>query len=453
MQKRHTKLSQFLTRKISKAKIETSGIAALSFGDLIYDTIRVDQRYLDGVDFSRPSKDLNSVFKIGQQNISDFSEKGSDYLAHLHEVNYSGYTHEFVTHQWARSRGEEVIIPEKFNQKGYDAIYNGEKYQIKFDSVHAVRKHRLENPEIKVRTDIETAEAYNLKYPEDIGVVFGTTPKSLTQGLVSDGREASIEVFENEELFETGLSETLGIAAIIPTIKNISYLAKEKTDVVTAVRNVASDTGVIWAGLTLGASIGSTIDPIGALVGGLGGAHYAKKTWDKIKVGFFCEKEEAQLEKAIISYTKALKKKLLNNQNTLEKKANKWKKTFGSAVYRRKILKEEKITKELYEFIIKKMREEYKIKNKTFKTLSALEELGENPQGGIEWIIEGLKKLKIMTKEESDKYTDSKLPMIASKISQLGIGVGISPQFMQKETLKLLDSIEKFIKATQKIGF
>ena len=99
------------------------------------------------------------------------------------------------------------------------------------------------------------------------------------------------------------------------------------------------------------------------------------------------------------------------------------------------------------------MREEYKIKNKTFKTLSALEELGENPQGGIEWIIEGLKKLKIMTKEESDKYTDSKLPMIASKISQLGIGVGISPQFMQKETLKLLDSIEKFIKATQKIGF
>ncbi len=453
MQTKQTKLSQFLTRKISKAKFETSGIAALSFGDLIYDTVRVDQRYLDGVDFSRPSKDLTSVFKIGEQNISDQASRGGDYLNVLHERNYSGYTHEFVTHQYARNRGEEVIIPEKFNQKGYDAIYNGEKYQIKFDSVDAVRKHRLEYPEIKVRTDIETAEAYNLKYPEDIGVVFGTTPKSLTQGLVTEGREASIEVFENEELFETGLPETLGIAAIIPTVKNLSYLAKEKTDVVTAVQNVASDTGVIWAGLTLGASIGSTIDPIGALVGGLGGAHYAKKTWDKFKVGFFCEKEEAQLEKAIILYTKALKKKLLNNQKTLEKKANKWKKTFGSAIYRKKILKEEKITKELYAYIIKRMREEYKIKNKTFKILSALEELGEDPRGGVEWIIEGLKKLKIMTKEESDEYTDSKLPVIASKISQLGVGVGISPQFMQKETLKLLDAIEKFITAIQKRGF
>ena len=99
------------------------------------------------------------------------------------------------------------------------------------------------------------------------------------------------------------------------------------------------------------------------------------------------------------------------------------------------------------------MREEYRIKNKTFKTLSALEELGEDPRGGIEWIIEGLKKLKIMTKEESEKYTDSKLPTIASKISQLGVGVGISPQFMQKETLKLLNAIEKFIKAIQKRGF
>ena len=58
-----------------------------------------------------------------------------------------------------------------------------------------------------------------------------------------------------------------------------------------------------------------------------------------------------------------------------------------------------------------------------------------------------------LAKEESEKYTDSKLPTIASKISQLGVGVGISPQFMQKETLKLLNAIEKFIKAIQKRGF
>ena len=130
MNKNTTRLSAFLARKVSKTKSETSGIAALTFGDLIYDTIRVDQRYLDGADFSRPSLDLSSVFKIGKQNISDLETRGQDYLENLHNINYSGYTHEFVTHQWTRNRGEEVVIPEKFNQKGYDAIYNGEQYQI-----------------------------------------------------------------------------------------------------------------------------------------------------------------------------------------------------------------------------------------------------------------------------------------------------------------------------------
>jgi len=452
MKSQPTRLSKFLERKISKRKIETSGIAALTFGDLIYDTIRVDQRYIDGADFSRPSKDLSGVFKIGEQNILDQTERGSDYLNRLHDVNYSGYTHEFATHQWARSRGEEVIIPEKFNQTGYDAIYNGEKYQIKFGSVSEIRKHRLENPDIKVRSDIETADAYNQRYPEDAAVVFGTTPKNLTENIVSEGKVASMEVFQNEELFEIGLPETLGIAAIIPIIRNLNYIAKEKTDIATAAQNVATDATVIWGGISIGSALGAVVDPIGALVGAVGGAHFAKKYWDGFKVGFFCKEEETQLEKDIVGYIKALRKKLLKNQSTLEKKANKWKKTFGSAVYRRKVLKEEKITKELYLYIIKRMRNEYKFKNNTLKLLTALEEIGQMPEDNINGIILGLRRADIMTEEEKEEYSDSKLPIIASKISQTGVAVGIGPQFMQKETTKLLDSIEKFIKAMQKRG-
>ena len=70
MESQPTRLSKFLERKISKRKIETSGIAGLTFGDLIYDIVRVDQSYIDGVNFSRPSKDLSSIFKIGKQNIT-----------------------------------------------------------------------------------------------------------------------------------------------------------------------------------------------------------------------------------------------------------------------------------------------------------------------------------------------------------------------------------------------
>ena len=453
MKNNKTKLSNFLASKVSKSKIEASGIAALTFGDLLYDTIRVDQRYLDGVDFSRPSKDLSSVFKIGEQNISDIANRGNDYLNHLHSANYSGYTHEFVTHQWARNRGEEVIIPDKFNQPGYDAIYNGEKFQIKFNSVDAIREHRLKNPDIRVRSDIETAEAYNQKFSDDAGAVFGTTPKALTENLVTDGKEASMEIFNNEELFSSSIPETFGIAAIIPTIKNLSYLAKDKTDPFKATQNIAGDTLVVWGGISLGTAIGGIIDPIGSLVGAIGGGIYFKKIWDSLKVGIFCSDEEEELERAIILYMRALIKKIKNNQNTLEKKAKKFKSTFGSAAYRRKVLKEENITKELYEYIIQRMRNEWVQKSKIpLVRLYVLDEIYEIPEARIKDVVHGMKNVSMLTEDELDEYSDTKLPLVAAKISQYGIKSGVSPEFLPKETSALLNAVEKFIKAVQSRG-
>ena len=447
MNKNTTRLSAFLARKVSKTKSETSGIAALTFGDLIYDTIRVDQRYLDGADFSRPSLDLSSVFKIGKQNISDLETRGQDYLENLHNINYLGYTHEFVTHQWARNRGEEVVIPEKFNQKGYDAIYNGEQYQIKFGSVSEIRKARLENPEIKVRTDLESAEIYKSKYPNDAEFVFGTTHKSLTENIISEGKAASMEVYENEEFFGTGLNETLGLAAIIPVIKNISYLAEDKTDLSTAAQNVVTDSIAVGTGISIGSAIGAVVDPVGTLVGAVGGAYLAKKIWDSVKISLFCEEEEAHLQDCIIKYVKILNSKILKNQKTLEKKANKWKKTFGSEIYRRKKLKENKITSELYQYIIKRMRDEYKQKKNINKKLEKILRMNESNRFDFDDIIE-----EILTPKKMSEYTDAKLPTIASEISSIGIRSGISAEFMKKETNQLLDAIEKFIKALKKRG-
>jgi len=449
MNKGSTRLSEFLARKISKSKIESSGIATLTFGDLIYDMVRVDQRYIDGVDFSRPSKDLSSVFKIGKQNISESPQK----LDILHDRNYAGYTHEFVTDQWARNRNEEVIIPESFNQKGYDRIYNGEKFQIKLNSVDAIEEHRLKYPDIKVRTDIETAEAYREKFPEDVAMVFGTTPKALTTDIVSEGKLNSMEVFKNEELFDTNLPETLGIAAIIPIIKNLSYLAKDKTDIFKASQNVAGDTLVLWGGISLGTAIGGIIDPIGSLVGAIGGGILFKKTWDSLKVGFFCSEEEKNLERQIILYIRAVLRKIKDNQGTLEKKANKFKSTFGSAVYRRKVLKEEKLTKELYEYIIKRMRNEWKTKyQKSYDYLNCLDEIYQMPDATFFDVVDGMEKFRMITYEEHENYSDSKLPLVAAKISKMGIDTGISPEFLPKETSRLLDAIEKFVKAVQSRG-
>ena len=59
---------------------------------------------------------------------------------------------------------------------------------------------------------------------------------------------------------------------------------------------------------------------------------------------------------------------------------------------------------------------------------------------------------RTIQKELERHSSDSKLPIIAAEASQLGIKVGISPEFLPKETSKLLDSIEKFVKAVQKRG-
>jgi len=447
MKKTESRLSKFLLTKISNSEKETLGIASLTFGDLIYDVIRVDQRYLDGANFARPSKDLSSVFKIGKQNLSDLEVRGEDYLKNLHEINYSGYTHEFVTHQWARNRGEEVIIPEKFNQKGYDAIYNGDFYQIKFNSVSEIRKARLENPEIKVRTDIESAESYNLKYPEDTNFVFGTTPKNLTENLVSEGKIASMEVFQNEDFFGLNIDETFGIAAVIPVVKNLKYLADDKTDISTAVQNIVGDTIVAGVGISIGSAIGALIDPIGTVVGAIGGGYFAKKIWASAKVSLFCSDEEAKLQDDIIDYIKKLNDKLIQNQKTLEIKANKWKSTFGSAVYRRKFLKEEKLTSELYQYIIKRMRNEYKFKKDITKKLDKILKMNESNKYNFDNIVE-----EILSSEKLEEYTDAKLPIIASEVSGIATKVGITYEFMKNETENLLNSIESFYKALQKRG-
>jgi len=467
----YSKLSKFLERKISTKKVEASGVAALTFGDLIYDMVRVDQRYIAGVDFSRPSKDLSSVFKIGKQNISE--SPGT--LDVLHERNYSGYTHEFVTDQWARNNNEEVIIPEKFNQKGWDRIYNGEKFQIKFGNVDAVREHRLEHPTIKVRADIETAEAYKEKFPEDVAMVFGTTPKALTENIVSEGKVASMEVFEDEELFETGVPEVLGIAALIPLVKNVSYINKKETNVESGARNVAIDTVGRGSGMFVGGAIGSIFGPIGTVIGAIGGGILGKSFSDDIKIEEYCSKEREQMEDALHTYIVAVKEKLEKNQKTFKKKIRKLKLTLGNFIYRRMVFKENKMSKELYEFLIERMNKEFKEKNiilgrlemasptKKWKKYETSKDYSEFMEDYKCFKHEDGKEHKqwggghfakwLNHKKFEDKNVDLKLPQISNEAEKLGRKAGIGIDFLTEETKYLIDSIEAYVKALKKAGF
>ena len=115
----------------------------------------------------------------------------------------------------------------------------------------------------------------------------GTTPKAVTQDIVKEGKEASMEVHQDEEFFNFGIPEFIGTASVASTIQNLFYLSEKKTNTKTAIQNIAMDTAVKSPGMWMGAKIGAAIlGPIGAIAGMVGGAIVAGGFLDELKVDY-----------------------------------------------------------------------------------------------------------------------------------------------------------------------
>ena len=340
MQKASSELKKFLDRKAFNKKAETSGAAALSIGDLIYDMARIDPTYVKGAQFSRPEAvDISSKFKIGKQNIKDMEAvrpgkalQGEDYSEHLHEVNYRGGVQEFLTDRWMLENttdrwmlenNVEIEIPKKMNQPGWDRIYNGEKWQIKGGSVADVREARTETPEYKVATTTETAAAYKEQYPEDTGVVLGTYSKSVTDNILEEGKEASMEIYENNEFFNSVVPEFLAIPSIVSTIRNVSNYNKDKINAETAIQNVAIDTVGKGGAMLAGGVAGSIFGPLGTIVGSAAGLFIGKDYIDDFKLKTFAKKEIEDLKRDLDNYIIAAIKIIKKNLKVFKKKKKK----------------------------------------------------------------------------------------------------------------------------------
>jgi len=463
MKNASSELKKFLDRKAFNKKAETSGAAALSVGDLIYDMARIDPVYVKGAQFSRPEAvDISSKFKIGKQNIEDSEAvrpgkalQGEEYSEHLHEVNYRGGVQEFLTDRYMLERNVEIEMPTKMNQPGWDRIYNGEKWQIKGGGVSDVREARTEHPEYKVATTTETAAAYQQQYPADAEAVLGTYSKSVTDNILSEGKEASMEIHENDELFDTNVPEIFGIASIVSVVKNVSYYNKKKTDFKTAVSNVAGDSlmkgGAMWAGATAGSVLG----PIGTVVGGIAGLVLSKKYIDDLKLETFAEKETNQVREDLDNYIIAARDILEKNLKVFWKKRKKvsnigTKSSFFKLYqyFRVKILKKKKqssVPKGLINYIIERMDSEYKAKKFILKKLNwSLEE--DQAGSGVRISYGWLKKGELQDKSLSN------LPQFAQAAIEVCDEAGISPMFLTKEYNKLQKSLKKFIKVAEKRG-
>ena len=450
MKKAKSKLEKYLSKKISNNKKDTAGVAALSIGDLIYDMARVDPLYIRGAQFARPGTDLSSILKIGKQNLKDIAAEGEGYFNTLHKANYTGGVHEFVTDQYMLKRGVEIEIPEKMNQAGWDRIYNGQEWQIKFGSVENIRKAREKYPEYPVATDIETAAQYNTKYPDDAFFVLGTTPKSLTENIVAESSAASMEVYEDDELFDTGFSEFFGIASIVSVFKNVGYMSDKKTDMYSGVQNVIVDTAGRGTLMLGGAKAGGLVlGPLGALIGIGIGAIFSRDWINKFKIWAFCEEERDHLINAIEIYIKKAIENINYNLDTFKRKREKIK-SLNSDTFLNTILKifrkkeetkKKTIPNELCEYLVKRMNVELEMKEDVLDLLYSIQEDKEE---------EG-SKYRLLNKKFED-LSDTKLPELTNELIKTIAEAGVQPQLLPEEGDYLIESVNNFIQATQKRG-
>jgi|TARA_B100001964_G_scaffold238544_1_gene304236 hypothetical protein len=449
--KKLSKLEKYLSKKISNNKKDTAGVVGLSIGDLIYDMARVDPLYIKGAQFARPKTDLNSILKIGRQNLKDIADKGEGYFDKLHSTNYTGGVHEFVTDQYMlKTIGRvEIEIPEKMNQVGWDRIYNGQKWQIKFGSVENVRKAR-EKSDYPVATDIETAAEYKTKYPEDAFFVLGTTPKSLTENIVAESSAASMEVYEDDELFDTGFSEFFGIASIVSVFKNVGYMSNKKTDLYSGVQNVILDTAGRGTLMMGGAKGGSLIaGPIGALIGIGLGAIVSTDWINKFKIWAFCEEERDNLIEAIENYLVGATENINYNLDTFKRKRKKIESlnsdTFFNTILKifrtKEETKKKTIPNELCEYLVKRMNGELETKENVLELLYAIQEDKEE---------EG-SKYRLLN-EKFEDLSDTKLPELTNELIKKIGEAGVQPQLLPEQGQHLMSSLNKFINATQKRG-
>jgi hypothetical protein len=143
---------------------ETRAYAALTFGDLLYDWVRIDPRVVDAVDFVHVAE-LGDIFNFARyadslQALGDAARLGN-------VTQLQGYVAEQMVAGMLRAQGAEVAFPGSPHQPGYDLIVNGKCLQVKcLDDPSGVYEHLDRYPDIPALVNEELA-----KYLPDDGLV------------------------------------------------------------------------------------------------------------------------------------------------------------------------------------------------------------------------------------------------------------------------------------------
>ena len=291
--------------------------SVLTFGDFLYDLIRVNPTIMEAADFARSAdlEDLPSFIRFSQEVVSrPFSQFQGD----ISQIQ--GYVAEHMVAHSLRAQGAEVYFPESANQAGYDLIVNGHFFQVKnLASPDGVYEHLSKYPNIPVLVNEELATTFEAD--DRVFPIIGLKHQEIVDS-TKETISAASEVLDIEIPI---ISSTIIVA------RNSYALFKEKTDPKTALENAALDistrstggvagafasSGLLW-GIGLSSGWGSIIFPI---FGAIAGHEVGKRIGNRIKIEILCKEEKEALQSAIINYLKAASLVLRNMIDTAKDK-------------------------------------------------------------------------------------------------------------------------------------
>jgi hypothetical protein len=264
---------------------QTVTVSGLTASDLIYNLMLINPKAVEGMDFAR-TEGLSNLF-----NLSEFA-KTIDLDTNMGNIaQLQGYVAERMVAADLLSRGHDVEFPTASNQKGFDLLVDGERFQVKnLASPQGVRNHLVANPDIPVFVNQELAP-----YFEGNALVYVT---NISHSEVVNTTKVTLENAVNVFDFEIPV-----ISFFAGTGLNLYRAFKNETDYKTAFQNAAIDTtariGFGSVGKMTGAFFGMMLfGPPGVLIFSVGGTLLASSQSHRLTrpvKSFLASKEKNEL--------------------------------------------------------------------------------------------------------------------------------------------------------------
>lgn len=278
---------------------ETTAYATLTFGDLLYDRVRIEPHVVEAFHFFRAG-DVADVLSFAS------SARGIQSLDQSARVGcvsqLQGYVAEHVAAGILRAQGAEVAFADDARQPGYDLIVNGDPFQVKcLSDPAAVYTHWSKYPDIQILLNEELAA----EFADDCRVtVLPGLNREQIAGVTESSLEGGAGLFELQApLFSTALQAARNVLAVAKR-RTVWRAAAENLGIDSIIRMIGSKGGAVGvaSGLGLLGIGGGWMVVVAPIVGASAGHKAAACLADRAKLALFCQYEAAELVQALGDY-------------------------------------------------------------------------------------------------------------------------------------------------------